>query len=114
MLSSKSCAHARPPPAPRWSASTHCAPRTRTRPDSLDRLQALHEFRYRRMAQRAGALDGDENLDERSEAYQRTLRALLDTQRAELVRRRDAGEISDDVLHALTRELDLEDQRLEI
>jgi CPA1 family monovalent cation:H+ antiporter len=86
-----------------------------TRQDSLDRLQALHEFRYRRMAQRAGWLDGDdENLDERSNAYQRTLRDLLDAQRAELVRRRDAGEISDDVLHALTRELDLEDQRLEI
>ena len=85
-----------------------------TRQDSLDRLRALHEFRYRRAAQRAGALDGDENLHERSLAYQRTLRDLLDTQRRELVRLRDTGEIPDEVLHALTRELDLEDQRLEI
>src|SRR3954468_784650 len=86
-----------------------------TRPDSLARLQALHEFRYRRMAQRAGATDGDdENLEERSQAYQRTVRDLLDTQRRELVRLRDDGEISDEVMDAITRELDLEDQRLEI
>src|SRR5204863_178877 len=69
-----------------------------TRNDSLDRLQALHEFRQRRAAQRAGWLDdGGEDLDERSHAYQRTL-----------------GEIPDEVMHALVRELDLEDQRLEI
>jgi Na+/H+ antiporter len=85
-----------------------------TRQDSLDRLRALHEFRYQRAAQRAGAMNGDEDLDERSRAYQRTLRDLLDTQRRELVRLRDAGEIPDEVMHALTRELDLEDQRLEI
>lgn len=85
-----------------------------TREDSLDRLHALHEFRLRRATQRAGAENGDENLDERSQAYQRTLRDLLDTQRRELVRLRDAGEIPDEVLHSLTRELDLEDQRLEI
>jgi len=85
-----------------------------TRNDSLDRLRALHEFRLRRLTQRAGALDADEDLDERSLAYQRTVRDLLDTQRRELVRLRDEGEISDEVMHAVTRELDLEDQRLEI
>ena len=85
-----------------------------TRNDSLDRLHALHDFRHRRLAQRAGGLDADEDLDERSLAYQRTLRDLLDTQRRELVRLRDEGEISDEVMHSITRELDLEDQRLEI
>jgi Na+/H+ antiporter len=85
-----------------------------TRTDSLDRLQALHEFRLHRAAQRAGYLDGDEDLDARSVAYQRTLRALLDAQRSELVRLRDTGELPDDTMHALIRELDLEDQRLEI
>ncbi|MCA1682697.1 MAG: Na+/H+ antiporter [Actinobacteria bacterium] len=86
-----------------------------TRDDSLDRLQALHEFRLRRAAQRAGwSDDGSENLDERSQAYQRTLRDLLDAQRRELVQRRDHGEVPDDVMRALVRELDLEDQRLEI
>jgi hypothetical protein len=42
------------------------------------------------------------------------LRDLLDTQRRELVRLRDAGEIPDEILHALRRELDFEDQRLQI
>jgi monovalent cation/hydrogen antiporter len=85
-----------------------------TRDDSLDRLQALHEFRYRRKAQQAGFLDNGEDLDARSVAYQRTLRALLDAQRSELVRQRDAGALPDETMHALIRELDLEDQRLEI
>ncbi|RKQ92999.1 sodium/proton antiporter (CPA1 family) [Solirubrobacter pauli] len=85
-----------------------------TRPDSLDRLHAMYEFRYNRLAQRAGALEADENLDERSATYQRTVRDLLDTQRRELVRLRDDGQVSDEILHALTREIDLEDQRLEI
>ena len=85
-----------------------------TRADTLDRLRGLHEFRYRRAAQRAGVRDEDENLDERSQAYQRTVRDLLDAQRQALVELRDAGEIPDDVMHALRRELDLEDQRLEI
>nr|WP_282599957.1 Na+/H+ antiporter [Patulibacter sp. SYSU D01012] len=88
-----------------------------TRADTIDRLQGLHEFRYRRAAQRAGWLaveDGDEDLHERSLAYQRTLRDVLDTQRAALVALRDEGRVSDEVVHALVRELDLEDQRLEI
>jgi hypothetical protein len=39
---------------------------------------------------------------------------LRETHRRELVRLRDAGEIPGEVLHSLRRELDLEDQRLEI
>jgi CPA1 family monovalent cation:H+ antiporter len=85
-----------------------------TRADSLDRLRAQFDFRYRRLAQRAGFHEEDENLDERSNAYQRTVRDLLDTQRQELVRLRDTGEISDEVLHTIRRELDLEEERLEI
>jgi CPA1 family monovalent cation:H+ antiporter len=86
-----------------------------TRADSLDRLGSLFDFRYRRLAQRAGVLDGEEeNLDERSLAYQLTVRDLIDTQRRALVQLRNDGEISDEVLHSLIRELDLEEQRLEI
>ena len=84
------------------------------REDSLDRLRAVYDFRHRRLAQRAGAETSDEDLDERSATYQRMVRDLLDAQRTELVRLRDAREISDDTLRALMRELDLEDQRLEI
>ena len=39
---------------------------------------------------------------------------MLDAQRRRVIQLRDAGAISDDVLHTLERELDLEDQRLEI
>ena len=42
------------------------------------------------------------------------VREVLDAQRRRVVELRDEGAISDDVLHALERELDLEDQRLEI
>jgi CPA1 family monovalent cation:H+ antiporter len=75
-----------------------------TREDSLDRLRAMYEFRDRRPAQRAGVLDANENLDARSLAYQRTVRDLLDSQRRELGRLRDAGQISDEVVHAPTRD----------
>jgi CPA1 family monovalent cation:H+ antiporter len=42
------------------------------------------------------------------------VRAVLDAQRAEIVRLRDAGLISNEIMHRLERELDLEDERLEI
>ena len=83
-----------------------------TREDSADRLRAIYEFRFRRLAQRAGTLDEDENLDERSIAWQRMVRDVLEAQRQEVVRLRDDGRISDDVLSGVMRELDLEDQRL--
>jgi CPA1 family monovalent cation:H+ antiporter len=82
---------------------------------TLERLTGLFEFRRRRLAQRAGAEGvSDEDLDQRSHVYQRTMRELYDAQRRELVRLRDDGVISSSVLHTLERELDLEDQRLEI
>jgi monovalent cation/hydrogen antiporter len=89
-----------------------------TRDDTLRRMVGQYEFRHRRLTQRAGMLDADDeeqdNLDERSRAYQRTVREVLDAQRRRIIELRDAGTISDEVLHALERELDLEDQRLEI
>jgi monovalent cation/hydrogen antiporter len=42
------------------------------------------------------------------------VRAVLEAQRAEIVRMRDAGVISNEIMHRLERELDLEDERLEI
>jgi CPA1 family monovalent cation:H+ antiporter len=88
-----------------------------TRDETIDRMLALYGFRDRRLRQRAGeAGDGEdeEDLDDRSHTYQRTVREVLDAQRRRIIELRDAGAISDDVLHALERELDLEDQRLEI
>jgi CPA1 family monovalent cation:H+ antiporter len=74
-----------------------------------------YEFRQRRLAQREGGPGGDEDdLDERSRSYQQMVREVLDAQRRRLVELRDEHAISDHVMHALQRELDLEDQRLEI
>ncbi len=88
-----------------------------TRDDTVDRMLQLYQFRNRRLTQRAGELDGDEeqdNLDERSATYQRMVREVLDAQRRRVVELRNEGVISDEVMHVIERELDLEDQRLEI
>jgi CPA1 family monovalent cation:H+ antiporter len=87
-----------------------------TRDDTVERMTRLYEFRHRRLRQRAGVPleDEEDNLDERSVSYQRVVREVLDAQRRRIIELRNQGEISDDVLHALERELDLEDQRLEI
>ena len=52
--------------------------------------------------------------EERSEAYQRLVREVLDAQRVTLQALRDAGKINDEVMRRIERELDLEDSRLEI
>ena len=88
-----------------------------TRDDTVERMLGLYRFRDRRLRQRAGEVDGDEeqdDLDVRSQRYQKMVRQVLDAQRRRVIELRDEGAISDDVLHALERELDLEDQRLEI
>jgi CPA1 family monovalent cation:H+ antiporter len=79
-------------------------------------MRALYDYRRSRLAARAGETDdadGD-GYERRSRTYQKMVRRVLDAQREELVRLRDRGEISNDVMHRLERELDLEDERLEI
>jgi monovalent cation/hydrogen antiporter len=87
-----------------------------TRDDTAARMRALYEYRRTRFAARAGeAEDGDGGgYEHRARTYQKMVRAVLDAQRAELLRLRDAGAISNVVMHRLERELDLEDERLEI
>ena len=53
-------------------------------------------------------------IEDRSEAYQRIVRSVLEAQRDAVVSLRNEGRISNDVMHRIERELDLEDQRLEI
>ena len=91
-----------------------------TRDDTLERMTGLYEFRYRRLSQRAATFkgreldDGDEDLEERSFTYQRTVHDVIAAQRTAIVGLRDEGQISDNVMHLLERELDLEEERLEI
>ena len=84
-----------------------------TRPDTLDRLRNAYVFRKRRFAARAGKID-DEGYEEQSVAYQRTLREVLEAQRRAVIELRNRGEISNDVMHQIEHELDLEDSRLDV
>jgi Na+/H+ antiporter len=84
-----------------------------TRDDTVERMRGLYQFRRRRLKARAGYWD-DDGTQDRSLAYQRLVRELLEAQRREIVLLRNRGEISNEVMHRIERELDLEDSRLEI
>jgi CPA1 family monovalent cation:H+ antiporter len=84
--------------------------------DTLERMRGLYRYRIRRLSARAGELeDGDDtNYEHRSRKYQKVVRTVLDAQHHAIVDLRNSGEISNAVMHRIERELDLEDQRLEI
>jgi monovalent cation/hydrogen antiporter len=84
-----------------------------TRDDTIDRMGRLYDYRRRRLKARAGKID-DDGYEDRSVSYQRIVREVLEAQRAAIVELRNDGTISNDVMHRIERELDLEDQRLEI
>jgi monovalent cation/hydrogen antiporter len=84
-----------------------------TRDDTVERVRAMYDYRRRRLKARAGKIE-DDGYEDRSLAYQRLVRELLDAQRRAIVRLRNQGEISNDVMHRIEREFDLEDSRLEI
>jgi Na+/H+ antiporter len=88
-----------------------------TRDDTTMRMRQMYEYRARRFAVRAGELEDGDGLDgfeTRSRRYQKMVRSVLTAQRERLVELRNHGEISNAVMHRLERELDLEDERLEI
>ena len=85
-----------------------------TRDDTIERMRGMYRYRKRRFAARAGLADDDEGIEDRSAAYQALVREVLEAQRREIVRLRNNGDISNEVMHRLERELDLEDSRLEI
>jgi Na+/H+ antiporter len=82
--------------------------------DTTDRMRRQYEYRRSRLAARAGETDDGDGYEHRSLKYQKMVRAVIEAQRAEIVRLRDTGVISNEVMHRLERELDLEDERLEI
>jgi Na+/H+ antiporter len=85
-----------------------------TREETVERMRTMYEYRRSRLAARAGEADGAEEFEYRSRKYQMMVRSMLQAQRDELVRLRNSGAISNDVMHRIERELDLEDERLEI
>jgi CPA1 family monovalent cation:H+ antiporter len=84
-----------------------------TRDDTVERMRALYGYRKRRLAARAGKIE-DEGYEERSLAYQQMVQLVLQAQRDALLRMRSEGRLSNDVMHRIMRELDLEESRLEI
>jgi monovalent cation/hydrogen antiporter len=90
------------------------APEDWTRDDTIERLRGLYRFRQRRVKVRAGKIDDEDGIEDRSLAYQRLLHELYAVQRRAVVELRNGGEISNDVMHRIERELDLEESRLEV
>ena len=84
-----------------------------TRDDTIERMRGAYNYRKRRFAARAGKIE-DDGYEDRSLAYQQIVQLVLAAQREALVRARNAGEISNEVMNAVIQDLDLEESRLEI
>jgi monovalent cation/hydrogen antiporter len=84
-----------------------------TRDETIERMRASYEYRRRRFAARAGKIE-DDGYEDRSLAYQRIVQAVLGAQRNALIKLRNDGEISNEVMNRVMQDLDLEESRLEI
>jgi monovalent cation/hydrogen antiporter len=82
--------------------------------DTIERMRGLYQYRNRRLDARAGETADGDGIEHRSRKYQMTVRQVLEAQRRAVVDLRNQGVISNDVMHRIERELDLEDDRLEI
>lgn len=82
------------------------------REDTAERVRAMYGYRRGRFVARKMGTD-DDGIEERSRDFQRLLRELVLAQRNALVPEADEGEISDEALHRIERDLDLEETRLE-
>src|ERR671933_672351 len=84
-----------------------------TRDETGEQIRALYEYRKRRFAARAGKIE-DDGYEDRSLAYQHMVQLVLGAQREALLQMRSDGELSNEVMNRILRELDLEESRLEI
>jgi CPA1 family monovalent cation:H+ antiporter len=84
-----------------------------TRDETVQRMRAMYEYRKRRFAARAGKIQ-DDGYEERSLAYQQMVQLVLTAQREALLQMRSVGDVSNEVMNRILRELDLEESRLEI
>ena len=83
------------------------------RDDTAERLRGLYAFRVTRFASRFDDED-DGAIEERSLAFQRLRRELLEAERQAVVDLRREGRINDDVMRRIEHDLDLEDARLDV
>ena len=84
-----------------------------TRDDTAQRMRGMYEYRAHRFAARLGKIE-DDGYEDRSMAYQQMVRVVLQAQRQALIDMRREGELSNEGLNLILRELDLEESRLEI
>ena len=83
------------------------------RDDTAERLRGQYGFRRDRFRARFDSED-DGAIEERSLSFQRLRRELLAAERNAVFELRRQGRINDEVLRRVGRDLDLEDQRLDI
>ena len=80
--------------------------------DTLARVREAYELRKRRFAARAGKIE-DDGYEDESQVRQQILRRLYTAERRAVVGLRNAGDISNELMHRIERELDLEESNLE-
>jgi Na+/H+ antiporter len=80
--------------------------------DSLERARGQYRFRTNRFLARLTGEDGG-GAEERSAQYQRLRRELLDAERSAIVSLRNDGTITEEVMHRVLRDIDLEVSRLD-
>jgi CPA1 family monovalent cation:H+ antiporter len=80
--------------------------------DTAERVRGQYRFRIGRFSARMDP-DGDGKIEKRSLKYQRLRHELIEAERHAIVELRNTGEISDEVMRRVERDLDLEDSRLD-
>ena len=83
------------------------------RDDTAERVRGAYQFRIDRFAARFDP-EGDGKIERQSLKYQKLRRELLDAERQAVIELRNAGEISDEVMRLVERDLDLEVSRLDV
>jgi monovalent cation/hydrogen antiporter len=79
--------------------------------DTAERIRGQYRFRIDRFTARTDP-GTDGKAEKRSMKYQRLRRELIDAERNAVVELRNTGEISDEVMRRVERDLDLEESRL--
>ena len=82
-------------------------------PATIERARGMYGFRVNRFSSRFDP-DTDGAAEEQSQQYQRLRRELLDAERAAVVDLRRRQLIDDEVMRRVTRDLDLEELRLDL
>jgi monovalent cation/hydrogen antiporter len=80
--------------------------------DTVERLRGSYRFRSDRFRARYDGVD-DAGVEERSAQFQRLRRELLDAERDAVLALRNGGQITEQVMQRVQRDIDLEDSRLD-